>query len=40
MGLGSGSIIVFTLLSEKASPIVASAVSGYIIFFTGTASFM
>ncbi len=38
VGLGSCFIVIFVLIQYKVLPQVASAVSGYIIFFVGWAS--
>lgn len=40
VGLGSGFIVIFYLLRNGVIPQVASAVSGYIILFVGSASLL
>lgn len=40
LGVGSGTFIMAVLLSYKIDPRVASATSGYQIFFIGAASFV
>ena len=39
LGVGSGTFIMLVLLSYNIDPRVASATSGYQIFFIGSASF-
>lgn len=40
VGLGSGFVVIFVMLKKGVIPQVASTVSGYIIFFVGSASLL